>query len=321
MKVLDLIILLLFFVVIGLGAFLVFLVTAPDTTVYEGYESRAPEYIQGSDFSEKSFSPVQQFYPNIRFPDSELTYVLDPACDRKKEENILGAFSLLSSRTILRFSPALEGKTPSIRVLCSEVAPAPDQSRHFVAGEGGPNELINISSFYIILQSKISLYRSDRCSQPKIALHELLHALGFNHTSDPESIMYPVSSCSQQLDESIIDEINRLYRIPSAPDLVLDAVSVSRIGNTLSFAANVSNRGFVSVLSANLSVYSGGTFLKSFSLTENGLPIGAMRLLHVKNMQVPKDAILFSFVVEQYIPSREIHNDNNRLEVALDKYE
>ena len=199
MSILDFIILLLVFVVLGLGIFLFFLVTTSDTTVYEGYGSRKAEVPQEQELSDQSYVPVRQFYPNIRFPESELTYSLDEACDRKKEENILTAFSILSSRTVLRFSPVAEGKTPRIRVLCSEVAPAPDQSRHFVAGEGGPNELINISSFYIILQSKISLYRSDRCSEPKIAIHELLHALGFNHTSDPQSIMFPVSSCNQYL--------------------------------------------------------------------------------------------------------------------------
>src|SRR3989338_9382420 len=105
MSILDFIILLLVFVVLGLGIFLFFLVTTSDTTVYEGYGSRTSESPQGQELSEQSYVPVRQFYPNIRFPESELTYALDEACDRKKEENMLTAFSILSSRTVLRFSP------------------------------------------------------------------------------------------------------------------------------------------------------------------------------------------------------------------------
>ena len=287
--------------------------------MYEGRGAFVPNSEGKTPEISRPFGAVEQFYPNIRFPESEITYALDPACDKKKEENILSAFSLLSSKTVLRFSPLLLGKEPRIRVLCSDIAPNSDERGHFVAGEGGPSELINVSAFYVILESKISLYRVDRCPEPKIALHELLHALGFNHTSDPESIMYLVSSCTQQLDESIVQEINRLYAIPSVPDLSLDAVSVNRIGGFLSFQANVSNRGFMPVISANLSVYEQGTFLSSFTLADNGLPLGATKILTVKNLKVSKSSTEFEFVVEIYNPTQEIRIDNNRLGVSLEK--
>ncbi len=320
MESIDFIIILLFFVVFGLGIFLVFLVFIPDTTVYEANKNSEQNFKDESlKLSERVFGSVQQFYPNIRFPEKEITYALDPACDTKKEENIITAFSILSAKTVLKFIPEMGKKEPRIRVLCSDISPNSDKRGHFVAGEGGPSELVNVSEYYVILESKISLYRTDSCSEPKVALHEILHALGFNHTSDSQSIMYPISFCNQQLDESIIQEINRLYSVPSYPDLTIDSVNVNRVGSYLMFQINVSNVGFYPVYEANVSVYENGKFIKSFSLTDYPLPIGSTKILSVKNLKVSKDSTNFEFFVESYNPRSEIRVDNNRMEVVLEK--
>lgn len=314
MKLLDFAILALFFIVVGLGAFIAFLITN-DVEVYEGMGTIS----QDTKGTISQSMGAEQFYPNIRFPDTEISYYLDPACDNKKQKNILTAFSIIASKTYLNFYPSPEGEEPRIKVLCSNFVPGTDEKGHFVAGEGGPSELINVSNYYVILESKISLYRADKCPTPQIALHELLHALGFNHSSDPKSVMYPVSSCDQEVDESILQEVNRLYSISSSPDLVIDSISASRVGNMLSFQANVSNKGFKIVQSANISVYNEGKFIRSFSLTEYPLPIGTTKILTVRNLKVPRDAGKFEFYVEMYLPSSEISLDNNRLEVALER--
>ncbi|MBM3232574.1 hypothetical protein FJZ18_00185 [Candidatus Pacearchaeota archaeon] len=129
----------------------------------------------------------------------------------------------------------------------------------------------------------------------------------------------PVSSCDQEIDGSILQEINRLYSIPSAPDLVIDSVSVSRVGNMLSFQANVSNRGLKTTKSANISVYNEGKFLRSFSLTEFPLILETTKILTVRNLGVPRGSDTFEFYVESFDPVSEIRVDNNRLEVTLQR--
>jgi hypothetical protein len=315
MKFLDFAILFLFFIALSLGIFIAFIITSDDS-VYEGLSTTKQNTLS---FPDSQSFEVQQFYPNIRFPERDISYALDPSCDGKKEASMLTAFSIISSKTVLRFSLLQDGKQPRIRILCSDIAPEADEKRHFVAGEGGPSELVNVSNFHVIMESKISLYRVDKCPAPQIALHELLHALGFNHTSNPESIMYPVSSCDQEIDESVLQEINRLYSIPSAPDLVVDSVSASRVGNMLSFQANISNRGLKTTKSANLSIYSEGKFLKSFSLTEFPLLLGTTKILTVRNLGVSRSSDTFEFYVESFDPDSEIRVDNNRLEITLQR--
>jgi len=75
------------------------------------------------------------------------------------------------------------------------------------------------------------LLRKSSCSTPNIAIHELLHALGFKHSSNPENIMYHITQCEQNISKDMIDYINELYAIPSLPDLKLHNTSAKLKGD------------------------------------------------------------------------------------------
>ncbi|MBM3232573.1 hypothetical protein FJZ18_00180 [Candidatus Pacearchaeota archaeon] len=83
MKFLDFAILILFFIVVGLGAFIIFIITS-DNTPYEGLGTINQNKIHGQD---SQVFGVEQFYPNIRFPEKDVSYSLDPSCEFMRSGN------------------------------------------------------------------------------------------------------------------------------------------------------------------------------------------------------------------------------------------
>lgn len=253
-----------------------------------------------------------QFYNNLRYKDKEIEYKFDKLCDDKKQQDVLRAFSILSNRTDLIFKSFLNES--ELLIYCSEIAPEPDQEDHFIAGEGGPTEIINASRYYVIKSGKISLFRDDKCSKPNIALHEILHALGFDHLPNKESIMYPVTDCRQQIDNEIIREINRLYSEKSYPDIVVLEASANRTGRYLSFSLTVANYGLEDANDVNLSVYADDKLVKSFDLDE--IPIGRKKIFTVNNLKVQKSLSSLEFGAYQD-PFNDLNEKDNDINLIF----
>jgi hypothetical protein len=236
-----------------------------------------------------------QFYPNMRFVDRTISFEIEPACDESKLKNIRGGLNVISEKTSLRF---FESKNnPQITYYCSEIAPDPSDESHFVAGEGGPTDIVNASRYSVILKAKVSLFRPERCDEPKISVHETLHALGFEHMSSKESVMYPLTDCSQKLDESIIEELNRLYKGDSLPDLGIEQVSAVKKGKYIDFMTVIMNKGLKDSAKSGLEVYGDGTLLDSFDIGE--LEVGSRKFLNISNMLGERSINELKFVIKE----------------------
>ena len=253
---------------------------------------------------------VVQFYPNMRYSDRIISYKIESACSEKKSNDIVMAFAAISEKTILDFYQSDDN--PEIKILCSDVAPLAEEKGHFVAGEGGPSEIINTTKFSVILSGKIALYRENKCDKPNVAIHEILHALGFDHINSLKSILYPITSCDQQIDLWVVDHINKLYSIDSLPDLAIDALDASSEGRYLNFNINILNIGLAKSSWAELNLYSDNEKIANFSLGD--VEIGEKRILMVENLRLPSREDNIMFVVES--SSRELTLDNNRIEVS-----
>ena len=253
---------------------------------------------------------VVQFYPNMRYSDRIISYKIESACSEKKSNDIVMAFAAISEKTILSFYQSDDN--PEIKVLCSDIAPLAEEKGHFVAGEGGPSEIINTTKFSVILSGKIALYRENKCDKPNVAIHEILHALGFDHINSLKSILYPITSCDQQIDLWVVDHINKLYSIDSLPDLAIDALDASSEGRYLNFNINILNIGLAKSSWAELNLYSDNEKIANFSLGD--VEIGEKRILMVENLRLPSREDNIMFVVES--SSRELTLDNNRIEVS-----
>ncbi len=311
MKVLDFLVLffLLFLVCIGVYFFWFNLNFKNESyTPYIGNLSSVPV----------SFTSAQ-FYPNMRFPDKEISYEIEPACNMQKRREINEAFTLLSEKTILRFH--LLESNAQIEIICSEIAPEEKQNEeegtesYFIAGEGGPTAAINLSNgYYLILSGKASFFRTEECNETKLALHEILHILGFDHSGNPKSIMYPITRCDQSLDNYIIDELNRLYAIPSLPDLAIEKISANKTFYGLSFSISVANSGFSEAQNSRLDIYSDGNKIEEYSL--GLIKPGMKKMLDVQNAKLPRKTGNLLFVVSSD-KKDELSLGNNKAEVFL----
>ncbi|MBU0466695.1 MAG: matrixin family metalloprotease [Nanoarchaeota archaeon] len=301
MRVLDFFILLVLFIFLAVGMYFLWLNFPYEATEFERYVANI-----SSDLPFES----SQFHPNMRYPDKKISYFLSSNCSRKKQNDFLDAVELLERETILSFYVS---DSPDIWVRCSNIAPKPSEAGHFVAGEGGPKVIINASKFAVIIVGEIALYRPETCDTPQVAAHELLHALGFDHNGNPESIMFEVTNCEQQIDRYIIDEIERLYIIPSAADLIIEDVKANKTGRYLNFEAVIVNYGLKGVNKSSLDLITEGSVIKTFD-TE-GLDIGSKKSLKISNLKIPRKTDKVTLVIQTEEP--EIDGSNNIAEISV----
>ena len=302
MKILSTLILAILLGVLGFLLYQVYL-NIPTNPISEEFSGETPK---------QALSTSSQFYPNMRFKDSKISYKIESLCDDKRKSDVLQAMSILEEKTLLEFYPS---SNPEIIILCSELPPEPEIKNHFVAGEGGPTEIVNTTVYSVILAGKISLFRSETCKTPQIALHEMLHVLGFDHNNNPSSILYPTTSCKQELDRYIIEDINRLYQTKSAPDLSIEKVSAVKSGRYLNFNITTANFGLQDANSVVLTVIADNQEVKEFEL--NKIEVGTKKILTVENIQIPRSATKIIFFADKANKIEEISEENNKVELLL----
>jgi hypothetical protein len=301
--------------------FLILLFTLLGTSLYFLYLNLpiAPkEFIKqdqnnNEDSSNLFYASSIQFYEKMRYKSNIITYKIESRCTEDKVNSVKEAFSILQKKTVLEFTPS--SSKPEIIISCSNIAPDANQENHFVAGEGGPSVILNTSLYSVILEGKLALYRDENCPETKIALHELLHALGFDHNNNPKSILYPTLNCNQIIDQDIIDSINLLYSVRNNPDLKIDRVNATKSGRYLNFYIEVSNQGLKVADKVSLGIYEGEKLVEEFDLKE--IEIGVKKTLDVENLKVSRSSNKISFIVDYQNSIQEIYEGNNKVELVL----
>ena len=304
MKILNILLLLILLGLFGTSSYLFYLV----------WPSKATQLIKINGSQEDTLDNFNisgnvQFYKNMRFPDKEITYKFEDKCQTKKKEQVSEAFDIIASKTILKFLHSQENG--EITITCSELPPEPEQKGHFIAGEGGPTEIINTSLYAVILAGKISLFRPERCERPNIEIHEILHALGFDHNSNKNSILYPILDCSQKIDDYIINELNALYLQKSLPDLKIKELNASKSKIYLNFHIEIINQGLKNSENATLGIYSNGKLVNNFDL--GPIEIGTTKIFEVNNLKVKNSLKNFVFTIDKENKIEEILENNNEI--------
>lgn len=254
--------------------------------------------------------PSKQFYDNMRYSDRTINYYISDACSESKASSMREALDIIESKTVLKFNPVSESESV-LNILCSDISPQAEEEDHFVAGEGGPSKVINSTLYSLILEGKVALYREGNCANSNVAIHELLHALGFDHNNNRNSILYPTLECDQTIDDGIIKSINQLYQDPSLPDLVFSKIDAKKSGAYLNFHMEVLNRGLKSSSEVDVKVYADGKYVDSFNL--NTISIGAKKIIDVENLKVPLNSKEIKFIIDDKDDIREIYEDNNKI--------
>lgn len=307
MKFLDILMLLLLLTLLGGALYLLWFNMPGKPVEYEDFHLNISEHV---------YSEGIQFYPNMRYRDRAINYSISSNCDAGRKSDAEKAFLFISEKTTLNFYNAGDGDA-EIKILCSDVSPKPEEKGHFVAGEGGPSEIINTTNYAVILSGKVSLFRENDCDKPNVAIHEILHALGFNHEDNQKSIMYPLTKCDQEMGNSIINEINRLYKTDSLPDLAIEKVSANKTRIYLNFDISIANFGLKNSDSSKLVVYAGNEIIKDYELEE--MDIGTKKVLTVVNLRIPRDTESISFEVSS--SEKELDLANNNVKMKLVKVE
>lgn len=252
-----------------------------------------------------------QFYQNMRYIDSKISYKIED-CSLQKRNDMERAFEIISNMTILNFYSV--NNNEEISVTCDSKIKI--EEGLFIAGEGGPTNITLAGKFNVILHGKILLIRESKCEKPNVALHELLHALGFNHSNNPNNIMYPISKCRQTVGLDIIELINKIYLIPSYPDLVFEDVSAMMHGRYLDVNMSIRNNGIKDSEEVKVIIYADDTFVKEIKL--DALEVGYGRIIILNNIWIKKININnLRFVIDSDF--NELEKKNNEIILEIKK--
>jgi hypothetical protein len=256
-----------------------------------------------ANFSMYSFDSEMQFYENMRFPNTRISYKIND-CPLQKKDEMLRSFDLISNQTILEFFPS--EKNEEITISCDSKNRI--EGGLFIAGEGGPTNITRTDNFNVISKGNIILVKESKCPQPNVALHELLHVLGFNHSENKNNIMYPISSCKQTMGD-IPELINELYSINSYSDLTIEKASVLMKGKYLDINMSIRNHGLIKSNDAEIVISSGDTIIKKVLLEP--LDVGYGIEIKLTNVWVPK---LNIEQIDFFINSNfnELNKENNK---------
>ena len=162
MKLLDFLILLVLFCLLGGSVYLLYNNLPTEPMNFENYEFEGKSELNSNSI---------QFYSNMRYRDRTISFAISNSCDEKTRSNALKAFSMIDEKSIITFYEEKTFSNAEITILCSDIAPKPEEEGHFVAGEGGPSEVINNTNFAVIFSGRVSLFRANECDEPIVAIH------------------------------------------------------------------------------------------------------------------------------------------------------
>jgi hypothetical protein len=252
-----------------------------------------------------------QFYPNMRFKDATISYRIE-GCPLQRKNDMQWAFQIMGEDTVLNFYPVQSN--PEITVTCEEAEKT--DGNLFVAGEGGPTNITVAGEFSVIEKGKILLMKDSECERPNIALHELLHVLGFDHSSNPKNIMYEISKCDQVISRDITDFIDEIYSIPSEPDLLFENASVKMHGRYMDINFSIRNNGLKDSGESSVSVIADGKEVENIDIPS--IQVGYGRRISVMNLLVNQIEVHdIYFIIENNFD--ELDKANNRVSFEIKK--
>ena len=261
------------------------------------------------------YGAVPVFSKNLRFNHNIISYFIEDECAGPRREAMVSAFSLFAKEMkIISFYKV--DANADIEVGCSDDYISLGENL-FAAGEGGPSRIINTSNFKTIENGKISLYDDPRCDYPIVEVHELGHVFGFDHSPDPNNIMYNTSGCDQRISEDMIKLIRDLYSIEPLADALISNVESVKRGKYLDFNITILNEGLIAIDDIDLTIVVDGEDIQVIELGEIGIGYGrTMRATSVKLPSLNIDVI--DFIVDKEDVVRELNEDNNAVQMIIE---
>ncbi len=278
-----------------------------DRTNYISKNFTQPEYNFSFDGKQ------QQFYPNMRYQYKEISYRIEN-CTISKKNDFVRAIEIISNETILSFYKVFEDE--EILVTCSEKERI--EEGVFIAGEGGPKNITISGNNHIIFSGSVHLIKKSECFNPNVAIHELLHALGFDHSENKNNIMYNFSYCDQEIGEDIIEEINRIYSQEPLADLKITQANAIIEKGYLNASFEIKNEGIIDSFKSKMNISINNKEIKEIDISEMKIGTGiSVSLSNIKIKERNIENVSFFIQTEQ----KEIDKENNLLVLKMNKYE
>lgn len=272
-----------------------------------------PESHKASLGESTNFPEGMIHYPNMRFKERLITYDIDKGCNERFSNKINKAFGIISEKTVLNFER--DYTAPQIIALCLKGNNSNEQNGYIKLGEGGPDYVSSSGRYSIIHNGTIRLYEldieSNNCDMPVVSIHEILHVLGFKHSTNPESIMYEKSNCSQKIDIEIIEKINNLYSDPALPWLSFQNVSLKKIGKYLNLNVTIFNEGLATSEEVSLTMLEGDKEL--YQTTIRTLEPGTGISISVSYVSARYSTNEIALIIDKENSIEEIDKSNNRI--------
>jgi hypothetical protein len=256
-----------------------------------------------------SLDTGMQFYENMRYQTPNISYSI-ASCPLAREDEMKRAFDFLETHTILNFYEV--GWEEEISVTCEDSVKG--EKGLFIAGEGGVTNVTVTKNFNVIFNGIVVLIRETKCPDPIVGTHELLHSLGFDHSDNPNNIMYPTVNCKQTIGEDLVDYINEIYSFPTLSDLSFENASASMKGGYLNFAITIRNHGLKNSENSTLIIYADNNSIKELEIEP--ISIGSGRMISLSNVFVMRRNIEKLELFLKY-DSEELNKDNNRITLEI----
>lgn len=266
---------------------------------------------QNNNFSLSNTTIQMQFYPNMRYPSPNISYSIDNSlCNLQRQQDMQTALNTIQNITILKFNQV--DSNPEISISCDNKVVI--NENYFVAGEGGPVNITQTDDYNVITHGEVLLLKDSNCPVPNVAIHELLHSLGFNHSQNPNNIMYPVTNCYQTIGQDIPDLINSLYSIPSLPDLSIENASAFMQGRYVNANVSIKNNGFQDAQPSLMVISADGNQIKQEPI--NSVRVGEGFSFQFQNIFVPSMSVKeLEFSIESNFS--EIQKNNNEIKLVI----
>lgn len=230
-----------------------------------------------------------QFMPNIRFNHNKISYQYESGCEDRKEKMNL-AFEIITN---LSSQISFEEQTndADITISCSEKNIQKSENI-FLAGEGGPSSILNLSIYPLITEGTIKLYDQKKdmpCENPVVEIHELLHVLGYNHLANKSTVLYPYYHCNQQIPEKIIAHLDNLYSQEPKSEISFSKLEATKHDKYVDYNLEIKNEGLIPAEEVFLIIKSGNTEIDKTDFST--INPGNGKTYTVQNQRLPSGSI------------------------------
>ncbi|MBT3691585.1 hypothetical protein HOG16_05090 [Candidatus Woesearchaeota archaeon] len=158
------------------------------------------------------------------------------------------------------------------------------------------------------------MIKESNCKNPNIAIHELLHVLGFEHSLNRNNIMYNITNCDQIIGPDIFELIDNVYVAESLPDLLIEKVSANLEGKYLSTNISIRNIGLKDASDSKLIIFVDGKQIEEVEI--ESMQMGYGRVLMFSNIWISQlriDEIEYEIRTE----FSELDKKNNKIEIKI----